>query len=569
MKVLDVVKSSCQDCHRCLRSCEVGAIGFDDQAWIIEDKCIYCGTCVHVCPQDSKKPFDMKEKLSKFIEADKKVIVSLAPSYLTAYEDFKWYNIIGTLREMGVDLITETAQAAELVAEYFNKKIGEHSKTLVSSCCPSIINLIEKHYPEMSEYLADIVSPMNLHASLLKEKYGHESKVIFIGPCIAKMDEIENDRTDSKVDAVITFVQFKKLCEENNININEYCSYEIDEGCGEIGGTYPLEQGAVKASELLADHDKNQIISGTGVKKSERILTDLKEEKIQPKFIELMACEGGCINGPGVESFESIVSKEIKVNKYAEQKEVKYNSDGLRKYLNNIDIKRNYKNRKKMYEEPTEAEIRDILKDIGKETPEDETNCGGCGYDSCREKAIAVYHGLAQKNMCIPYMKSKAESLSHIIVESSHNAIIVVDKDMVIQEFNPVANEMFGDQQKAESGKKLANYIDPKLFEKVWRSKDSIVHKKVEYEDYSLNTEQTIFPIEEYGVIVGIFSDITEREKQKQRVQEMKELAAEKAEDVVHQQMKIVQEIAGLLGETTVETKSALHELTQLMLEEK
>ncbi|HKL13582.1 MAG TPA: (Fe-S)-binding protein, partial [Halanaerobiales bacterium] len=223
----------------------------------------------------------------------------------------------------------------------------------------------------------------------------------------------------------------------------------------------------------------------------------------------------------------------------------------------------------KMYEEPTEAEIRDILKDIGKETPEDETNCGGCGYDSCREKAIAVYHGLAQKNMCIPYMKSKAESLSHIIVESSHNAIIVVDKDMVIQEFNPVANEMFGDQQKAESGKKLANYIDPKLFEKVWRSKDSIVHKKVEYEDYSLITEQTIFPIEEYGVIVGIFSDITEREKQKQRVQEMKELAAEKAEDVVHQQMKIVQEIAGLLGETTVETKSALHELTQLMQEEK
>ena len=569
MKVLDVVKSSCQDCHRCLRSCEVGAIGFDEQAWIIEDKCIYCGTCVNICPQNSKKPYDMKERLLKYIDNKEKVIVSLAPSYLTAYQDIEWYNIIGTLRAMGVDIITETAQAAELVGDYFNKEIKDRKKPLISSCCPAVINLIEKHYPEMREYLADIVSPMNLHASLLKTKYGEKSRVVFIGPCIAKMDEMETDRTESKVDAVITFSQFKKLCEGNGIDLNDHCSYQIEEGCGEVSGTYPLENGAVRASNLLSDYSQNEIISGNGVQNSQKILKDLKEKKIAPRFIELMACEGGCINGPGVDNSASTVSKEIKVSQYAEKKDVKYNSHSLEKYLAEVDIKRNYKNRQKEYEEPTEAEIRSILKEIGKETPEDETNCGGCGYDSCREKAIAVYHGLAQKNMCIPYMKSKAESLSHIIVESSHNAIIVVDKEMVIQEFNPVADEMFGEHKETENGQKLADYIDPHLFKEVWQTKDSIVHKKVEYEQYDLITEQTIFPIEEYKVIVGIFSDITEREKQKKRVQEMKELAAEKAEDVVHQQMKIVQEIAGLLGETTVETKSALHELTQLMQEEK
>jgi len=569
MKILDVVKTSCQDCHRCLRSCEVGAIGFDEQAWIIEDKCIYCGTCMSVCPQDSKKPHDMKDKLMEYIESDQEVIVSLAPSYLTAYPEIEWFNIIGTLRELGVDIITETAQAAELVAAKFNKMIGGREKTLLSSCCPSIINLIEKHYPEMRDYLADIVSPMNLHASLLKEKYGENSKVVFIGPCIAKMDEISNDRTDSKVDSVITFNQFKSLCEEMEINPIEYSDYKIDEGCGKIGGTYPLEKGAVKASDLLKEYNDTEILSANGVKSCKKILEDLKNEKLTPRFIELMACEGGCINGPGIESYDSTVSKEIKVNRYADQKEVKYNSEDIAQYMNQISIDRDYKDRQKIYEEPSEEELRAILKDIGKEKPEDETNCGGCGYDSCREKAVAVYHGLAQKNMCIPYMKSKAESLSHIIVESSHNAIIVVDKNMVIQEINPVANQMFGDKDSTWNGKELSQFIDPKLFKQVWSTKESIVHEKVEYDEYELITEQTIFPIEEYGVIVGIFSDITQREQQKKRVQEMKELAAEKAEDVVHQQMKIVQEIAGLLGETTVETKTALHELTQLMQEEK
>jgi len=191
MKILDVVKSSCQDCHRCIRNCDVGAIGFDEQAWIIEDNCIYCGTCVNVCPQNSKKPFDMKEKLIEYINSDQKVIISIAPSYLTAYESIEWFNIIGTLRELGVDVITETAQAAEIVADNFNQMIQNRDRPLISSCCPSIINLIEKHYPEMLDYLADIASPMNLHAYLLKEKYGRDSKVVFIGPCIAKMDEIE------------------------------------------------------------------------------------------------------------------------------------------------------------------------------------------------------------------------------------------------------------------------------------------------------------------------------------------------------------------------------------------
>jgi len=374
---------------------------------------------------------------------------------------------------------------------------------------------------------------------------------------------------NSRVDAVVTFIQFKELCKNLEINPKEHSSYKLEEGCGKITGTYPLENGAVKATNLLKDFNQSQVLYTSGVKNAKQVLEDIKAKRMDPKFVELMACEGGCINGPGVENYDSTLSKEIKIKEYTDKKQVKYNSKDLLNYFNIDRAKRKYRDRKKIYDIPPESEIRKILTDIGKETTEDETNCGGCGYDSCREKAIAVYHGLAQKNMCIPYMKKKAESLSHIIVESSHNAIIVVDPDMIIQEINPVADELFGKNTPACTGKPVGEFIDPKYFKKVWQTKSSIIHKKVEYDEYDLITEQTIFPIEEYRVIVGIFSDITQREKQKKRVQEMKELAAEKAEDVVHQQMKIVQEIASLLGETTVETKSALHELTQLMQEEK
>jgi sensor histidine kinase regulating citrate/malate metabolism len=206
------------------------------------------------------------------------------------------------------------------------------------------------------------------------------------------------------------------------------------------------------------------------------------------------------------------------------------------------------------------------LNSIGKYSSEDETNCGGCGYETCQEKAIAVYQGLAKRKMCIPYMKSKAESLSEIIVQSSHNAIIVVDSDMIIQEFNPVAKQMFKEKG-SPIGNPLSRYIDPKLFKKVWTEKEELKHQKIEYAEYELVTDQTIFPLEEYGVIVGIFTDSTKQERQKEKVREMKKMAADKAADVVHKQMKIVQEIAGLLGETTVETKTALYELTELIQE--
>lgn len=214
---------------------------------------------------------------------------------------------------------------------------------------------------------------------------------------------------------------------------------------------------------------------------------------------------------------------------------------------------------------PPESEIKKILASIGKEQPEDEKNCGGCGYSSCREKAIAVYHGFAERKMCIPYMKSRAESLSQIIVESSHNAIIVVNSEMEIQKFNPLARKLFSQRNRKLAGLKLDKVMDSQMFKQAWQFEQRIIHQKYSYKNETIIVDQTIFALPEHKVIVGILTDITEQEKQRLEVQKMKRLAVEKTNSVVNKQMQIVQEIAGLLGETTVETKAALTDLADLL----
>lgn len=571
--VLEVLDASCKDCHRCLRECPVKAIAFDnDQASIVEEKCIYCGTCVNVCPQGAKVPRNDIEQLVEYIHSDNKVAVSLAPSFAAAFNIDSPYKVVGALKKAGVDIVAETSQAAEYIAEEYSNLIKDRFKPLVSTCCPAVVNLVEKHYPELIPYLSPIISPMNLHAEYLKRKYGNDLKVIFIGPCIAKIDEAERHSGKYKIDTVITFDQLIDFFEENSISIYNSPAVEFDEGCFTEASSYPIERGAIKAAALDQGLEEYEIISMSGVENCMEIMEDLKRGSIHARFIELLACQGGCINGPSTNKDISTARREQLIKKYtAEKKEAvsgqKYNKS-TDFSLADFHIERKYENRKYNFPEPDEVEIEEILNSIGKYNEEDEINCGGCGYDTCREKAVAVYQGLAEREMCIPYMKSKAESFSELIVESSHNAIIVVDQDMIIQQFNPVADEIFNNNQlQSPIGQPLSRYFSPHLFKKVWEEKKAVKHRKVKYEKYNLVTDQTIFPLEEYNVIVGIFTDETEQEKQREKVREMKQMAADKAADVVHKQMKIVQEIAGLLGETTVETKTALYELTELIQE--
>ena len=216
--------------------------------------------------------------------------------------------------------------------------------------------------------------------------------------------------------------------------------------------------------------------------------------------------------------------------------------------------------------QPTEAEIRAILAKIGKNSPEDETNCGGCGYPTCRDKAIATYHGLAELEMCIPYMKAKFESLSHLVVDSSLDAIIVVTKDLMIHQINPTAERLFNPSGQPTKGEHLATLIDPSDFMYVAETGKAL-HKPVNYPDLGLYTSQIIYPLPNYDLVIGVISDISESERKKQALDRKHQATAQRAKQVIHNQMKLAQEIASLLGEATAETKATLLELI-LSLEE-
>lgn len=573
MEILSVLKASCKDCHRCVRYCPAGAIGFDhDQAWIIHEKCIYCGRCINACPQGAKVPYDGTGQLELYLQSGNPVIASVAPSFIAAMEVADYRQFVGGLKALGFDYVTETVHGASYVAAEYLRLARTWEKTLISVCCPTIVNYVEKHCPEMIPYLAPVISPMMAHGRILREQFGPEAKIIFIGPCLAKMDELTRPEAEGSVDLVLTFRQLSQVLTRQGIDFTQVTPAEFDAAGLHWPRMYPIRGGAVSAAMLEKEFGEENVLAVSGMDECVQALDDLRAGRINPVFLEMLACPSGCINGPEVDISLGTATRRQMVVKYSKERLANRSSGVEGNPVPTVDVashplplQRTYADRKQRYPMPDETEIREILRRIGKFSKDDETNCGGCGYPSCREKAIAVYQGFADEKMCIPYMKKRIESLADIIVESSHNAIIVVDKEMIIQEFNPVANQMFNRRDESPFGQPLHRYIDPQLFQQVWDEKTRIIHKRVRYEQYRLATDQTIFPIEEYGVIIGIFTDITGEEGQRDKVRQMKKLAVEKAADVVHQQMKIVQEIAGLLGETTVETKAALYELTELI----
>ena len=571
--ILVVEPASCKDCYKCLRECPVAAIGFkDNQAFIIEEKCIYCGNCIKTCPQGAKSALFEEKKLEAFLESDSYLIASIAPSFVSAFPEVESGQLIKALKLIGFDYIAETAEAAARVVKQFKKERKEMDSTLITSCCPAVVNLIEKHYPELLPQLASVLSPMMLQSAELKAK-NKKARVVFIGPCLAKIEESKNEqRRNYKPDIVITFEHLRLYLEKKGIEIGKLENEEVDLPATQLTADYALSGGAVKAADLLrADPGcGNQALHLSGLDNIINFLEDFKKDKdkINVELVELLACSGGCINGPAINNDLSIPLKELEVHNYLNKrnKTVQKNEQFQNKTSGNeISYKRKHKNKKISLPEVPESEIRKILTAIGKEKKEDEKDCGGCGYSSCREKAAAVYHGFAEKKMCIPYMKSRAESLSQIIVESSHNAIIVVNDQMEIQKFNPVARELFARKNKDLKGLKLNKFIDSSNFKKAWDLDERIIHQKYAYKNENIIVDQTIFALKEHKVVVGILTDISEQEKQRRKMQKMKKVAVEKTNDVVNKQMQIVQEIAGLLGETTVETKAALTELSDLM----
>ena len=567
MKVIGFEAAQCKNCYKCVRTCAVKAIEVKNgQAQILDDQCILCGRCMEVCPQSAKKFVSDLDKVKYYIQNHEHVIASLAPSYMVALEHHHPGQVAAALKQLGFTQVRETSEAAAYVTGEYARLVQEgNMKNIITSCCPSVNDLIELYHPELAEYVAPVISPMIAHGKMLHEELGNNMRVVFIGPCIAKKREAEIDsRTNRYVDAVIDFVELEEWLEEAGIDLLSCKPGRMDNRNPKINRLYPVSGGILSAVKAAAGTHTYKTIMVHGLDDCISLLESMKKGELEHCLIEMSACRGSCIEGPAIAHrkhsrfLKKITIEELAVNESEQPKDFPKKPEGY--------FSREFHDRSQTVLMPTEEEIREILRKIGKNTEKDELNCTACGYPSCREKAIAVYQGKAELTMCMPYMQEQARSMARTIMDKSPDAILAVDSDMRIVEFSKAAEVCFGKTRREVKHKPLRDLISDSDFRQVYRSHNNIYGKKVYDPHYQLYMIQDIIYMEEQDSVLGLFQNITEEELKKKQQYALKLETVEMAQEVIDRQMMVAQQIASLLGETTAETKVSLTKLRNMIL---
>lgn len=554
---LTLKKSNCKNCYKCIRHCPVKSIRFSgNQAHIIGNECILCGQCFVVCPQNAKQIVDETEKVKVLIQSGAPVYASIAPSFIANYQGIGINGIRKALIKLGFAGAEETALGATVVKTEYEKMLADGTKdVLISSCCHSVNLLIQKYYPSLLPYLADVMSPMQAHCSDIKKRFP-EAKTVFIGPCVSKKDEAEH--YEGIVDAVLTFEELTEWLKAERIDLE--ADLDVDEESR--ARFFPTTGGILKTmANRTPDYTYMAI---DGVDNCIAALKEIEQGNVHKCFIEMSACAGSCVGGPVMEKYHrSPIIDYQSVADYAGKKDFKVTQP------DSLDLKKHFEPIERRYGAPSESEIQDILKKMGKNRPEDELNCGSCGYDTCREKAIAIYHGKAEISMCLPYLKDKAESFSDCIVSNTPNALIVINDALEVQQINPAARKILNIRYSSDVlGDQVVRILDPKPFLQVLESKRAVRNRRTYLAEYDKYVEQTIIYDPNYHMLLCIMRDITEQETEREKREKLRNQTVETADNVVDKQMRIVQEIASLLGETAAETKIALTKLKESISDE-
>ena len=559
IRYLDFKDARCKDCYKCLRECPVKAIKVvDHHAKIIESRCILCGHCTEVCPQNAKSVHTERAEVEKLL-AGGNVVASVAPSFVSSFnlQDFSVMKL--ALGRLGFADAEETSIGArEVTAQY--KKLLESGtyKNFITSCCPAVNTMIELYYPKALDYLAPVDTPMIAHAKMIRKKRKN-AKVVFIGPCIAKKREAHESGV---VDGVLTFEDLASMFADKGIVLDEIARLP-EHAAGGVNRAkyYPISRGIIKSFENYVDG--YEFVAVDGAKKCKEVLENI--ESLSGMFIEMNSCDSACVNGP--------CSLALKAGA------LKANAD-IRKYVNKdlqehataeyvpeteLDFTCMHERRRTEDFVPTDRQLQEILAKTGKTKPEDILNCGACGYDTCLEKAWAVANGYANIEMCVPYMRERAESMSYEIIQTSPNGIVLLDSDLNIMEINNKAKELLGIRDYDIKGKGIFHYFNPTDFVLAVNDHKNIYNKKVFLEKTGNYIELTIIVLKDGKGTYAVMKDITQETKSEAQLDKVKLETLATTDEVIKKQMRVAQEIASLLGETTAETKVALLKLKKTL----
>lgn len=570
MKIIEFNANKCMHCYKCVRNCDVKAIMIKDGgAQVIEDSCILCGHCLHVCPQSAKTMASDLNAVKYYIKRGVKTVVSLAPAYKGFLPDVTLGQIREAFLKLGFFDVRETAEGAAVVTdEYARLLLDGQMENIITTCCPSVNDLIEIYYPELAPSLAPVVSPMVAHGRMLKKEYGEDTKVVFVGPCIAKKKESIDERNAKSIDAVLNFNDVRTWLHEEHISIEECEDKPFNHLDPEINRLYPVTSGVIiSVLSTGGRKDSYRKFPVHGTENCIDLCESLMAGEIKGSFIEMNMCMGGCINGSAPQD-RGVSRFRVKMDMDEQISRRPADSTQLELMSSDIDFHKQYSDHSTPGQIPTEEQIRSILIKTGKTDLEDELNCGACGYSTCREKAIAVFQGKAELNMCIPYLHEKAESLANLVMDTSPNLVLIVDKEMRILEYSAVGEKYLGKSRSEAIQMYLFEFIDPTDFQWVYNTHQSIRGKKVSYPEYNLTALMNIVYVEKKDMVLATFIDIAEQEKQAKKYYEKKLNTIDLAQAVIRKQMTVAQEIAGLLGETAAETKSTLLNLCDSLLED-
>lgn len=554
---LTLRKSNCKNCYKCIRHCPVKSIRFSgNQAHIIGNECILCGQCFVVCPQNAKQIKDDTEKVKVLLQSGAPVYVSLAPSFAANYKGVGIEAMREALKKLGFFDVEETAIGATIVKKEYEKMLKDEKRDIViSSCCHSINLLIQKYFPTVLPYLADVLSPMQAHCKDIKKR-NPQAKTVFIGPCVSKKDEA--DYYAGITDAVLTFEELTSWLKAENIELK----VERDTEEKSRARFFPTTGGILKTMDCdAADYTYLAI---DGVENCIAALREIENGGIKNAFIEMSACIGSCVGGPVMEkNHRSPVKDYAAIASYAGKKDFDVDMP------DSVEIRKSFGIIEKKLPTPTETEINSILRQMGKFKEADELNCGSCGYDTCREKAIAIYQGKAEISMCLPFLKDKAESFSDNIVNNTPNGLIVLNENLEVQQINASARKIMNIRAESDVlGEQVIRIMDPKPFMDVLQTGKDLRDFRTYLAEYNKYVKYTIIHDRDYHLLICIMRDETEEQTARRQKDDFSRQTVEIADKVVEKQMRIVQEIASLLGETAAETKIALAKLKESISDE-
>ncbi len=592
-------QTECQDCYKCVRECIPKAIRVEDgHAQVVPDRCVLCGHCVAVCPVGAKRVRNDLPRAQALLTRARRVYVSLAPSFVSEFPRTDPEILIMALEQLGFAGVSETALGAQVVSARLAADLEENPAALrLSTACPTAVELVRKYYPQHVEKLTGVWSPLQTHGAMLKQAFGADIGVVFVGPCIAKKREA--DQTPELVDVAITFDDLRRWLDEAGVDLGtggEASARAVAAGAAadgarpsvgdaalsgratpathgatshapaasrfvparaEEGALYPLEGGMVATMKRNCPVTDAEYMAISGLDSVNSALEELDElAPDSPVFVELLACDGGCINGPRSQSAGGTIVKRHRVLRGAEYERAEYPR------RTDVDISCSFHATAVTACDYGAREIRTALRRVGKYDTADELNCGSCGYETCRDFAVALLENRAEQTMCAGYMRKLAQKKANALLRAMPSGVVIVDADLRIVECNRNFARLAGEEAEllydAKPGLEGIALAEIASFWKLFRDAvhygEDVLDQDIRHGDRVLSG--SVFVIEDGQVAGGIFQDVTAPWVHRDRV-------VTQAQEVIRKNLSTVQQIASLMGENAAETEAMLNSIIE------